>query len=56
MEICHIVKKRKLMNTLETFHIYNITQLENQINDKCDPKPYILFDMTTKNTISSKHP
>ena len=33
MEVLHIKKKGKIMNTLERFHIYNETKLDNQIND-----------------------
>lgn len=44
MEILHITRKRKMMNTLERFHIYNETKLDNQINDKCTVKPNIIFD------------
>ena len=32
------------MNTLERFHIYNITKLENKINDKGTAKQNIIFD------------
>jgi len=34
MAVLHIINKDELMNTLEKFHIYNITCLHNQINDK----------------------
>jgi len=46
MEILHITRKCKMMNTLERFHIHNKTKLDNQINDKCTVKPNIIFDMT----------
>ena len=29
MEILHITTKHKMMNTLERFHIYNETKLDN---------------------------
>jgi len=45
MEILHITRKRKIMNTLERCHIYNETKLDNQIYDKCIVKPNIIFDM-----------
>jgi len=45
MEILHITRKCKIMNTLERFHIYNKTKIDNQINDKCTVKPNIIFDM-----------
>ena len=41
MEVLHTVKKGKMMDTLEKFHIYKETKLDNQINDK--------------NTITKKH-
>jgi hypothetical protein len=44
MEILHITKKESMMNTLERFHIYNVTRLENQINDKCRIKYSFIFD------------
>jgi len=44
MEILHITKKGSMMNTLERFHIYNITRLDNQINDKCTVAYNAIFD------------
>jgi hypothetical protein len=38
MEVLHIINKGELMNTSEKFHIYNITCLHNQINDKWTAK------------------
>ena len=34
MDILYVIKKGKMMDTLEKFHIYNLTKLSNQINDK----------------------
>ena len=34
MEFLHINKRGSMMTTLERFHIYNVTKLDNQINDK----------------------
>ena len=34
MEVLHINKKGNMMNTQEKFHIYNVTRLDSQINDK----------------------
>ena len=34
MEVVHTVKKGRMMDTLEKFHIYKETKLENQINDE----------------------
>ena len=44
MEVLQVAKKRKLMDTLERFHIYKETKLENQINDKNTVTQNILFD------------
>ena len=33
-----------MMNTLERFHIYNITRLDNQITDKCTVAYNAIFD------------
>ena len=34
MDVLHVTKKDKMMNTLENFHIYKETRANNQINDK----------------------
>jgi len=34
-----------MMNTLEIFHIYNITRLDNQITDKCTVAYNAIFDI-----------
>jgi len=34
MEILRVTEKSNKMNTFEKFHIYNVTRLDNQINDK----------------------
>jgi len=34
MEVVHIKKKSKMLDTLEKFYIYRETKLSNQINDK----------------------
>ena len=44
MDILHITNKGKMMNTLERFHIYNETKIDNQLNDKCRVRPDIIFD------------
>jgi len=33
-----------MMNTLERFHIYNVTRLDNQINNKCKVKYNAILD------------
>jgi len=44
MEIIHTIKKGSMMNTLERFHIYSITRLDNQITDKCTVAYNAIFD------------
>ena len=34
MKITHITRKGRMLNTLESFHIYKETIAENQINDR----------------------
>ena len=34
MEVVHVTKKGKMLDTLEGFHIYKETKASNQINDK----------------------
>jgi hypothetical protein len=40
--------KGRLMNTLEKFHIFRETKLNNQINDKLTVKPNVIFDTTVQ--------
>jgi len=44
MEILHITKKGSMMNNFERFHLYNVTWLDNQINDKCTVTNNAIFD------------
>jgi len=41
MDILHVTNKGKMMNTLERFHIYNDTKIDNQIKRV---RPDIIFD------------
>ena len=43
-DILHVVKKGKLMDMPERFHIYKETKIENQINDNNTVAWNILFD------------
>jgi hypothetical protein len=45
MEILHVTKKGNMMNTLEKFHIYNVTRLDNQVNEE-DPDKQIFVLIT----------
>jgi hypothetical protein len=45
METIHVTNEGQMMDTLEKFHIFHETQLDNQINDKLTVKPNIIFDV-----------
>jgi hypothetical protein len=49
METIHVTYKGQLMDTLEKFHIFRETQIDNQINDKLTVKPNIIFDVIISN-------
>jgi hypothetical protein len=51
MNTIRITGKGKLMDTLEKFYMFRETKLNNQINDKLEVKPNIIFD-----TIVQKDP
>ena len=55
MEVLHIKKKGNMMNTLERFHIYNETSLDNQINNKGTVKQNIIFDTITQRSSGRGH-
>jgi len=58
MEILYRTNKGKLMDTMEKYHIYKETQLNNQINDKNTIKPNIIFDtivQTNTNRVRTKN-
>jgi hypothetical protein len=44
MEVVHVTKKGKLMNTLEGFHIYKETKANNQINDRLTVRENAVFE------------
>ena len=44
MEVLYTVKKGKMIDTLEKFHMYKETKLDNQINDRNIVTRNILFD------------
>ena len=46
MEVVHVIKKGKLMDTLEFFHIYKETKAGNQINDRLMAKEEAIFETT----------
>ena len=55
MEVLHINKKGNMMNTMERFHIYNITKLDNLINDKGTVKQNIIFDAVIQRSLGRGH-
>jgi hypothetical protein len=44
MDVVHITRKGRMMDTLEKFYIFQETKLNNQINDKLTVKPNIIFE------------
>ena len=44
-----------MMDTLERFHIYNVTNLDNQINDKGTVKQSIIFDTVIQRSSCRGH-
>jgi hypothetical protein len=44
MNIVHITRKGKTMNTIENFHIYKETRRNNQINDKLTVRENAIFE------------
>jgi hypothetical protein len=43
MEVVHVTKKGKLMDTLEGFHIYKETKANNQINNRLTVRENAVF-------------
>jgi hypothetical protein len=50
MDIIHIIKKGKMMDTIEKFYIYiyRKTKLNNQIDDKLTVKPNVIFETVVR--------
>jgi len=44
MEVIHVKKKGKMLDTLEGFHIYKETKASNQINDKLTVRENTVFE------------
>jgi hypothetical protein len=44
IETIYVTNKGKLMDTLERFYIYRETKINNQINDKLNVNPNIIFE------------
>ena len=56
MEILHVMRKGKLMDTWEKFHIYQRTKLGLQINDKNMVAQNTLFDTFIQKASDRGHP
>jgi len=48
IKIIHVTKKWRMLNTLESFHIYKETKAENQINDKLTTRENAIFEAILK--------
>jgi hypothetical protein len=44
MEVVHMKKKGKMLDTLESFHIYKETKAGNQISDKLTVRENAIFE------------
>ena len=44
MEVVHVTKKGKMMDTLEGFHTYKETKAGNQINDRLTVRKNAIFE------------
>jgi len=44
MEVVHVKKKGKMLDTLEGFHIYKETEADNQINDRLTVRENAIFE------------
>jgi len=44
MKFTHFTEKGRMLNTLESFHIYKETKVENQINYKLTTKENKIFE------------
>ena len=51
-----VTGKGNMMNTVLKFHIYNVTRLDNQINEKDTVEHNVIFDMLIQNNSYKGHP
>ena len=56
MEVLHVMRKGKMMDNLEKFHIYQETKLGRQMNDKNTVTQNILFDTIVQKVTDTGHP
>jgi hypothetical protein len=50
MEIIHVAKKGRMLDTLERFYIYSETKRGNQLNDNLTIQSNPIFDALVQNT------
>jgi hypothetical protein len=55
MDTSYITTKGRMMNTIERFHIYKETLMNNQINEKYTVKHNIILDVITQHTPDRDH-
>jgi hypothetical protein len=55
MEVLYSTNKGKLMDTMERFHIYKETCINNQTNDKNSAKPNIIFETIVRKNTNRVH-
>ena len=55
MKVLHVNKKGNTVITLGRFHMYNVTKLDNQINDKGTVKQNIIFDILIQRSSGRGH-
>jgi len=55
MEVVHVTKKGKMMDTLEGFHIYKETKAGNQINDRLTVRENVIFETIVQEDTSRGH-
>jgi len=51
MEVVHMKKKSKILDTLEKFYIYRETKLGNQINDKLTIQANPIFEVLVQHNL-----
>ena len=56
MDILRVIKKGAVMDTLERYHIYRVTSLGTQINDRNTASHNTLFDTLIQREVPRGHP
>jgi hypothetical protein len=55
MKPMYFTTKGRLMNTIEKFHIYQATKLNNQINDRHTVQPSAIFEILVRLVLDRGH-